>query len=295
MVYQDPEGGVKRFIPGNLSISDKQLIELLNLDNLNRLGDPTPDGVFDFIPGLTINPRNGRIVFPVLEPFGTSLFNQFDTITERDISARYVYNQLYDSTVIIAREYPEFNRFLIKGTYRSSVSSEISLGAFNIPRNSVTVRAGGAVLIEGRDYEVDYNIGRIKILNEGILNSGAQINVSYEDNSLFSFQTRTMVGARLDYWISDNFTIGGTFLRLSERPFTQKVNFGDDPIRNSVYGLDLQYSSDAPWITKAVDKIPLIQTKAKSNISLVMEGAWLRPGHNKAVEFPSANSIRVAL
>ncbi len=284
LVYQDPEGGVKRFLPGNTSVSERQLIDLLNLDNLNRLGDPLPDGVFDFVPGITINPRNGRIIFPVLEPFGSSLFNQFDTINERDVAQQFIYNQLYDSTVIIAREYPEFNRYIIKGSYRSSVSSEISLGAFNIPRGSVTVRAGGAVLQEGQDYEVDYNIGRIKILNEAILNSGQQINVSYEDNSLFSFQTRTMVGTRFDYWISDDFTIGGTWMRLSERPFTQKVNFGDDPIRNSIYGLDLQYSSEAPWITKLIDKLPFIQTKAKSDISLVAEGAWLRPNHNSAVE-----------
>ena len=294
VVYQDPEGGVKRFLPGNTTISNRQLIDVLNLDNLNRTGDPIPDGVFDFVPGVTINPRNGRIVFPVLEPFGSSLFNQFDTIVERDISARYVYNQLYDSTVIIAREYPEFNRFIIEGSYRSSVSSEISLGAFNIPRNSVTVRAGGAVLQEGVDFEVDYNIGRIKILNEAILNSGQQINVSYEDNSLFSFQTRTMVGTRLDYWFSDKFTMGGTWMRLSERPFTQKVNFGDDPIRNSVYGLDLQYSDEAPWATKFIDKyVPFIKTKEKSQIDFVAEGAWLRPGHNKAVDQDGAGSVYV--
>lgn len=293
VLYQDPEGGVKRFIPGNTTISQRQLIDVLNLDNLNRLGDPLPDGVFDFVPGITINPRNGRIIFPVLEPFGSSLEAQFDPVTEIDIAAQYVYNQLYDSTVFIAREYPEFNRFIIKGSYRSSVSSEISLGAFNIPRGSVTVRAGGAVLQEGRDYEVDYNIGRIKILNEAILNSGQQINVSYEDNSLFSFQTRTMIGTRFDYWFNDNFTMGGTWLRLSERPFTQKVNFGDDPIRNSVYGLDLQYSAEAPWLTKLVDKLPLIQTKAKSQISLIAEGAWLRPDHNDAVNQDGAGVVYV--
>lgn len=293
VTYQDPEGGVKRFLPGNTSVSDRQLIDVLNLDNLNRAGDPIPDGVFDFVPGVTINPRNGRIVFPVLEPFGSSLFNQFDTINEREIANRYVYDELYDSTVIIAREYPEYNRFLITGSYRSSVSSEISLNAFNIPRGSVTVRAGGAVLQEGVDYEVDYNIGRIKILNEGILNSGQQVNVSYEDNSLFSFQTRTMVGTRLDYWFSDNFTVGGTWMRLSERPFTQKVNVGDDPIRNSVYGLDLQYSSAAPWLTRAIDKLPFIATKAPSQISVVAEGAWLRPDHNQAVNQDGAGVVYV--
>lgn len=281
--YQNPGGGEIRNIPEGTGVSDQQLIALLNLDRLNSVGDPQPNGVFDFVPGVTINPRNGRIIFPVLEPFGSSLYAKFDTINEANIARKYVYDQLYDSTVIIAREYPEYNRYVIKGTYKSSVSSEISLGAFNIPRGSVTVRAGGQLLVEGQDYDIDYNIGRIRVLNESILNSGQPINVSFEDNTLFSFQTRTMIGTRLDYWINDNFTIGATHMRLAERPFTQKVNIGDDPITNNIYGADIQYSAEAPWLTKLVDKIPLVDTKEKSQISFTAEGAMLRPGHSKAV------------
>lgn len=274
--YQDPGGAAKRFIPES-TLSGKPLIRILNLDNLNRNGDPTPDGAFDFVSGVTINPRNGRIIFPVLEPFGEALAEQFES-NELNYREKYVYDELYDSTVFIAREYPEFNRFIIKGSYKSSVSSEISLGAFNIPRGSVTVTAGGQQLVEGQDFDVDYNIGRIKIINEGVLNSGLPVNVSFEDNSLFSFQTRTLMGSRLDYWISDNFTIGGTVMRLSERPFTQKVNIGDDPIQNTVYGLDVRFQEDAPWLTKFVDKIPFIDTKAPSSFAFDAEVAVLRPG-----------------
>ncbi len=273
--YQDPGGAAKRFIPES-SLSGKPLIRILNLDNLNRTGDPVPDGAFDFVPGVTINPRNGRIIFPVLEPFGSSLAEQFEP-TETTYREKYVYDELYDSTVFIAREYPEFNRFVIKGNYKSSVSSEISLGAFNIPRGSVTVTAGGQQLVEGQDYDVDYNIGRIKIINEGVLNSGLPVNVSFEDNSLFSFQTRTLMGSRFDYWINDNFTIGGTVMRLSERPFTQKVNIGDDPIQNTVYGLDIRLQEDAPFLTKLVDALPFVETKAPSQISFDAEAAWLIP------------------
>ena len=279
--YQDPGGAAKRFIPES-SLSGKPLIRILNLDNLNRTGDPVPDGAFDFVSGVTINPRNGRIIFPVLEPFGESLEKQFQP-NEMNFREKYVYDELYDSTVFIAREYPEFNRFIIKGDYKSSVSSEISLGAFNIPRNSVTVTAGGQQLVEGQDYDVDYNIGRIKIINEGVLNSGLPVNVSFEDNSLFSFQTRTLMGSRLDYWINDNFTIGGTVMRLSERPFTQKVNIGDDPIANTVYGIDLNLQQDAPFLTKLVDAIPFIDTKEQSSIAISAEGALLRPDHPKVL------------
>lgn len=291
--YQDPEGGELRFLPQGDNVAGRPLISLLNLDNLNSVNDPRPDGVFDFVPSVTILPQNGRLIFPVLEPFGSSLYNQFNTAdpAQVNIASQYVYQQLYDSTITKAREFPEFNRYLIKGTYRSSVSSEISLGAFNIPRGSVTVTAGGQQLIEGRDYDVDYNIGRIKILNESILNSGLPIRVSFEDNTLFGFQTKTLMGLRADYKFNEKLNIGGTVMRLNERPFTQKVDIGQDPIRNTVYGLDVTYNSDAPWLTKAVDKIPLIQTKEPSNISFMAEGAYLKPGTSKAISLEDESTV----
>ncbi len=284
--YQDPGGGFIRSLPEGPN-AGRNIITLLNLDNLNSTSDPFADGRFDFVPGLTINPQNGRVIFPVLEPFGSSLVPVFtDRVTgviDDAALAKYQYPQLYRNTITEAREFPEFNRFIIKGTYKSSVSSEISLGAFNIPRGSVTVKAGGQQLTEGVDYDVDYNIGRVKILNDAILNSGLPVDVSYEDNTLFGFQTKTMYGTRLDYEISENFNIGGTFMHVSERPFTQKVNIGDDPISNSIYGLDIQYSKEAPWVTKFIDKLPLLQTKEASQISFTAEGAALRPGHAKAL------------
>lgn len=286
--YQDPGGGEKRFIPEG-PVASIPLLRLLNLDNLNRQGDPLPDGQFDFVPGITILPQNGRVIFPVLEPFGSSLDRKFwadpnDPDTRNPIAQKYVYQQLYDSTVTIARQFPEFNRFIIRGTYKSSISSEISLGGFNIPKGSVVVSAGGAVLAEGTDYTVDYNLGRIKIINEAYLNSGQPIRVTFEDNSNFGFNRQSFFGTRMDYFINEKFNIGGTFLHLSERPFTQKVNYGDDPIANSIYGFDVQYSSELPWLTRLVDKIPLISTKEKSSITFSGEFAHLLPGSPRVID-----------
>ncbi len=280
ILYEDPGGGEKRFLP-EPGLENKPLLRIFNLDRLNTQGDPFPDGQFDFVPGVTINPQNGRIMFPVLEPFGSSLAKG---IAEDDVDpTQYTYQMLYDSTITRAREYPEFNRFIVRGSYKSSVSSEISLGSFNLPPGSVVVQAGGARLVEGRDYEIDYNIGRVKILNEAYINSGQPINISFEDNTLFGFQTKTLLGLRADYEISKNLNVGGTYMHLFERPFTQKVNIGDDPISNRVYGLDVNYSKEAPWLTKMVDKIPFIETKEASSINFMAEAAFLRPGHAKAI------------
>lgn len=286
--YDDPAGGQKRFLP-EPGAAGRPLLQKFNLDNLNYFGDPQPDGFFDFLPGITINTRTGKVMFPVLEPFGSSLKRIFDeepTIDDdrRDeLYEKYHYDMLYDTTITVAREFQERNRFVMKGSFRSSVSSDISLGAINVPRGSVTVRAGGTVLREDIDYIVDYQIGRVRIINDAYLASGTPINVSFEDNSLFSFQTRSMVGLRADYDISPNMSIGGTYMHLWEKPFTEKVNFGDDPINNRVFGVDFNYSNEAPWLTRMVDAIPLISTREQSTIDFYVEGAALRPGHSRAI------------
>ncbi len=286
--YQDPGGGEKRFIPEG-PVASVPLLRMLNLDNLNRARDPMPDGQFDYVPGITILPQNGRVIFPVLEPFGSSLEKSFrsdpnDPNSVHPLARKYVYQVLYDSTVTRAREYPEFNRFIIRGRYKSSISSEISLGGFNIPKGSVVVSAGGARLVEGTDYTIDYNLGRIKIMNEAYLNSGQPVRVTFEDNSTFGFNRQSFFGTRLDYYINEKFNIGGTFLHLNERPFTQKVNYGDDPIANSIYGFDIQYSSELPWLTKVVDFLPLLSTKEKSSITFSGEFAHLLPGSPKIID-----------
>ncbi len=282
VVYQDPGGGVKRYIPEG-ALSGIPLIRLLELDRLNTQRDPQPDGVFDFVPGITINPQNGRVIFPVLEPFGDDLRRKFDQAGENNLANKYVYDQLYDSTRVIAQQFPQFNRFVLQGTFKSAVSNEISLGAFNVPQGSVTVTAGGQLLEEGRDYTIDYSLGRVKIINEGILNSGVPINVSYENNALFGFQTQTLFGTRLDYRVNPKLNIGGTLLHLRERPFTEKVNIGDDPIKNMQLGLDANYNTESQFLTWLVDKLPLYETKEPSSFSLMGEMAHLKPGHQRAI------------
>ncbi|PSR10178.1 MAG: cell surface protein SprA, partial [Bacteroidetes bacterium] len=277
--YEDPGRGVKRFLPRG-ELAGKPLIRVLNLDRLNVQGDPQPDGVFDFVPGVTINPTNGRIIFPVLEPFGSFLAQQ---ITDPALRDTFVYQELYDQTIFLAREFPEKNRYVIKGSYKSSVASEISLGAFNIPQGSERVTAGGQLLRANIDYEIDYSTGRLRILNDAILSSGVPINVSFEDSTVFGLQNKTMLGLRADYEISKDINIGATFLNLFERPFTPKVNYGDDPINNRIYGLDFNLSKDAPFLTRLVDKLPFYSTAAPSSISVSAEAAALDPGHARAI------------
>ena len=274
------EVSLKRFLPED-GYREIPLLDFFQLDRLNSYGDPQQDGIFDFVPGLTVNTRTGSIFFPVLEPFGQSLLDLLDG--NQELYESYGYPELYRNSVTVARENLDQNRFLIKGRMKSSVSSEISLNSFNIPQGSVTVRAGSQILREGIDYDIDYGIGRIKILNDAYLQQGVPIRVSFEDNSLFSLQQKTMFGLRADFAASKKLNFGATYMRLFERPFTEKVNIGSDPINNRVFGLDMNYSSEAPLVTRLVDKIPFIDTKEESLINFSAEVAALKPGHSRAI------------
>ncbi|PQJ10993.1 cell surface protein SprA [Flavipsychrobacter stenotrophus] len=282
VMYQDPGGGDKRYFPEGPK-KGTTFISLLNLDRLNSQNEAQPDGVFDFVDGITINMQQGKIIFPVLEPFGNDLSNAVDATATPIIKRRYIFQALYDSTKTIAQQFQSLNRYVLKGTYKSSSSSEIFLGGFNIPAGSVSVTAGGTKLVENQDYQIEYGLGRLKILNTGILSSGVPINISYEDNSTFGFQQQNFMGARFDYYMNKKLTLGGTIMRLNERPFTQKVSFGEDPIKNTVIGLDANYQSESPLITRIVDKLPIYSTTAPSFVNISGEVAGILPGHPKQI------------
>lgn len=267
-----PEGSVKR----------KPLINVVALDRINQVNSPGADGVFDFIQDVTINPQNGRIYFPVLEPFGDYLRDQFAP-SEGTLADKYVFDSLYSTTQTLAQQDAKRNRYTLKGQYSSSSSSDISLNAFNIPEGSVTVTAGGRQLTENVDYTVDYNLGRVKIINEGILQSGQPIKISMQNNSLFAIQSKSLMGSRLDYKVDDKLSFGGTILNLTERPLTRKINIGNEPISNTIWGVDGTYTTDAPILTRLADKLPFYDTKAKSNVTVTGEFAHLIPGNSRAI------------
>ncbi|UCG27624.1 MAG: cell surface protein SprA [Bacteroidales bacterium] len=281
VLYQDDQTGNAVNYLSEGQIREKILLQVLNMDNLNSQLEPSPDGRFDFIEGLTINPRNGRVIFPVLEPFGSYLRAK---IGDDVIADKYVFEELYDSTKVKAQQIAEKNKFKLAGTYSSSFGSEISLNALNVPQGSVVVTAGGIKLTENVDYTVDYNLGRVRIINTGLLESQTPIRVSLESNQLFNLQTKTLLGTHLDYQISDDFVIGGTVLNLTERPLTQKVNIGNEPISNTIWGLNTTYTTESQLLTNILDKLPFLDTKTPSTITFTGEFAHLIPGHNKAIK-----------
>ena len=288
--YRDNIEGQVPYLP-NTSVQDQRLVELLNWGRLNLNGDAidttsgqTGDGLFDFINGVTINPQNGKVYFTKVEPFGNYMEGVL-TADPPDIVDQYVYNELYDQIKADA-DLDELSRYYyLEGRFQGALGgSGIPLGALNVPRGSVNVTSGGAVLQEGVDYIVDYQLGRVNIINQTIKDSGQAINISIENQSTFNLQKKNFAGINIEHTFSDKFRIGATAINYNERPHTQKVQYGSESVNNTVFGINAQYNTESAFLTRLTDKIPLINTNVPSNISLNVEGAYLLPGQNNATD-----------
>ena len=262
-------------------ISGKQLLRVMDLDRLDQKNNTSPDGRFDFIDGLTVYSSSGKIIFPVLEPFGSHLAKALGN--DPKLMAKYCFQELYDSTLVIAQELSEKNKFHMTGKYKGTNGSEIRLNAMNVPRGSVTVTAGGATLIENVDYTVDYTMGTVTILNTSILESGTNVDVRLENQGTFSLQRKNLFGAHLEYEFNKDLVIGGTIMHLRERPLTTKVNTGSEPLANTIWGVNGSWKTEMQWLTNAIDKIPWITATAPSTFTLNAEFAHLIPGHTNDV------------
>ncbi|WP_428743643.1 cell surface protein SprA [Tenacibaculum sp.] len=281
LLYRDDETGTLQNTLQNAltpGITDKPLLRILNLDKLDQseYAVPNGDGFFDYVEGITVNSERGYVLFPEPEPFGDDLKDELTNATDQD---KYVFEELYLTTKIQAKnEYQNKDKFFLKGYFKSETSRGISLGAFNVPRGSVRVTAGGRQLVEGIDYVVDYQLGRVQILDPGLEASGIPINASVENNTFFNQQRKTFIGIDVEHRFSDQFILGGTFLNVSEKPITPKVNLGGEPIDNIMFGLNLDYSSEVPYLTKLANKLPFVETEAPSNVSVRADMAYLLPG-----------------
>ena len=257
-----------------------RLLQHLGLDRVNSQGEPSPNNELDFNTG-TLDARNGRIVFPYLEPFGERIKEIYEEsdLPPDDVEEaidQYAFPELYTETRTNARQRSRNNIYEMKGVSRGGVQESFNLG-YALVEGSVSVTANGVELTEGTDYEVDYSIGSIIITNDRYLQSGQEIEIDYENQQAVQIQQTTFTGLRANYEVAENINFGGTYFSLRERPNQDKLLVGDEPVNSSIFGFDGSAEFEAPWLTRALDWLPILSTREESRISISGEFAQLRP------------------
>jgi len=276
--YLNDTTGTELFYINEGNISGIPLLRVMNLDRIDANNNYNSDGRFDFIDGYTITTSGGKVIFPVVEPFGSHLRKK---IGNDAIADKYVYQELYTMQLTDAQQVQDKNKFVLQGEYQSTNKNTISLNATNVPRGSVVVTAGGVTLTENSDYTVDYTMGTVTITNQSIIDAGTNISVSLENQSTFSTQRKTLLGLDLDYAFNDNFHIGGTLMHYGEKALTEKVSIGNEIVNNTIWGARVSYKSNFMWLTNWLNKIPTVNATAPSSINFNGEFAQLLPHQSR--------------
>ncbi len=272
----DSDGVYLSYIP-EAQVKSQPIIKLIGADRLDNNNRTNSNGYFDYVEGYTVS--NGRVFFPMAEPFGEGLQRMLlQNGVSQAVADKYAFTELYDSTKTIAKQIAEKDKYQLVGQFRGTSANVISLGAYNVPQGSVVVTAGGVTLTEGSDYSVDYSAGEVTILNQSIIDAGTAVNVSLESNTDYGQQRKTMFGINWEYDFSKDFQIGGTFQHLGEQALTTKVTMGSEPLNNTIWGLNINWKKQSQWLTNILDKIPFLHVTQPSNISFNAEFAQLIAG-----------------
>ena len=80
---------------------------------------------------------------------------------------------------------------------------------------------------------------------------------------------------------------------MTERPLTNKSNYGQESVNNTIFGFNTTYSTEVPFLTRLVNKLPNIDTDVPSNFSLRGEMAFLKPAASKNDQFEGEATVYV--
>ncbi|MFP4459860.1 MAG: cell surface protein SprA [Candidatus Zixiibacteriota bacterium] len=253
-------------------------VELFGMDNYDMSGAAVNDG---FVDPVYINYARGELIFPVRQPFAP-------TETDIDSVPALEYFEeadqvpsIYDVDAINSDRQRE-SQYAIRIEARSR-SATMDLG-FGVLEGSETVKLRGRTLVRGQDYVIDYTLGRITFISNEAKDPNATITVDYESEPYFMIEKKTLLGTRAKYFLDmdEKNWIGGTVLHRSISMVEQRPRVGGEPNKATIWDIDLNLTEELPFITRAVNALPLVRTEEQSSFTLEAEYAEVHANPNTA-------------
>ncbi len=236
-------------------------LRLFGLDSLDLAGNPQPDGVVDY---RQIDFGLGYLIFPERYPFAA------DALKER-------VNSIYGSSNDVERRQESTYYIYVKSASRKS---EYFLGRSPIIEGSEVVTLNGRSLTKGQDYNIVYETGEITFLTQEALSPTANLSVDFEYAPLLMIEKKSMFGMQGEYSLG-NLKFGTIGIYKSEKTAEERPRVGQEPVRNFVWGSNLEYNStSAPFITRMINALPLVKTDVASSFSFKGQMAQSVPNPN---------------
>ena len=280
-------------------------LNLFGLDRKDQNGNASTsgDGIIDYQYPNIVRSQYGELFFPTYLPFAydetirpgfdtnnpaywgynvedigevlNTILNDIDNdFSDEDDDGPAMYYSTNNQEILSEHE------FVIKVKHSESLrSSTINLG-FMIVEGSEVVRLNGNTLLSGTDYTIDYFTGTLNIINQSALDPTSNLEITYEENELLSFDQKLLTGLHFKYDYSDNDYLSGGLYYYNQSIIDQRVDFGFEPMRNFIWNISGKYDQKLQFLTDFVNYIPFIETKKNSNIFLEGEYAHVYPNPN---------------
>ncbi len=259
----------------NHNLQGIKYLQILGLDRGDDNGQNTPDGEIDRY--VYIDQSLGLLIFPSRHPFDDSLPFVYDdngqpvTLTD---SIPDIYINQNRQTLSTSSGY------YIAVSSRTSGSAVIQLNATNIIENSEVVMNGNERLSKGKDYDIDYDFGRLTLLRDDLTDINSNVSITFERAPFFSLDRKTLLGTRLEYAPNRDFNIGTTILYKSEKSTNRKPKVGEETSKMLVWDMDMDYSFKNPLFTTFANALPFVSASAESYMKVSAEVAQSRPNPN---------------
>ena len=259
-------------LPGKLGVS-KIKIEVYHLDHGVWVPRDGNGNRYSHLLGLTednstniheLTPderRLGKLIFEDLYPFTSPALGS-DTVHEiywtRNLGPEHggVYKIAYE--------------------YESLVQS-YTLDPF-IEKNSVEVWVNGEKL-DSTLYNVDCDAGTVTILKS--IQKTDELKITYEAREILSLDRKTLLGLRAESELAEGVKLGGSFLfRNVGYSFEGRPVLGLEPFSRTIGELDLAVERRLGFLTRWIDRLPLVSTEAPSQFNLNVNSAISMPNPN---------------
>jgi hypothetical protein len=247
------------------------------------------------------------VVFPTLRPFAEPPPIPSLSLTETDAS------QILgpDANASIYEEEDPFERdnagrFRLTLAYRlrsEGLISSFSLGAFGIRDGSEQILLGDRVLTRGADYEIDYDVGQVRLLEPELLfasSPDASVRATWEQRSLFQVSPTQVFGLRTHAALGESGGIDILGLYQSERSVVTRPVLGTEPGAALLGGVSGSYSTELAWMNGVLEALPGLEYDGESTLSVSGEVAVSVPNPNTrnrtfVDDFDAASELPVSL
>jgi hypothetical protein len=247
------------------------------------------------------------VVFPTLRPFAVPPPVEslgLSAIQAASVLGGDANTRIYDEEDPFERE--NAGRFRLTLAYRlqsTGVISSFSLGAFGIREGSERILLGDRVLTRGLDYEIDYDVGQVVLLDADALfatDPTASVRASWEQRSLFEVSPTQVFGFRTHTDLGAGGGLDVLGLYRTERSVVRRPVLGTEPGAALLGGITADYGTTVGWVDRVLDVIPGLRLDGVTSLELEGELAVSVPNPNidgRAFvdDFDAAQALPVSL